>query len=135
MTPRDGDVIDTLAVWHRLLTQRDASGLDALLDDDVVFHSPVVFTSQVGKIVTTMYLTAAFHVFVNDSFRYVRQVVGVRDAVLEFVVVIDGVTVNGVDMMTWSAQGRITEFKVMLRPLKAVQLVHARMAALLAVRR
>ena len=113
------------------MTQRNTRGLDALLADIVVFHSPVVLTPQVGKAITTMYLTAAFHVFVNDSFRYRREVVGARDAVLEFEVMIDGITVNGVDMITWNESGQITEFKVMLRPLKAVQLIHQRMAAML----
>ncbi len=127
-------MIDTLAVWHQLVHGRDVRGLEALLADTVVFHSPVMLTPQRGKAITTMYLTAAFHVFVNNSFRYVRQVVGDRNAVLEFDVVIDGITVNGVDMIAWDAQGQITEFKVMLRPLKAVQLIHERMAALLAAR-
>lgn len=123
--------IDTLAAWHDLVRRRSADGLDALLDDAVVFHSPVVHTPQVGKAVTTMYLTAALQVLANDTFTYVREVVGPRDAVLEFRVEIDGIVVNGVDMIRWNDAGRIVDFKVMVRPLKAINLLHAQMRAML----
>ena len=117
--------------WHRLLKDRDVAALDSLLSDQVVFYSPIVFTPQVGKAITARFLTAAFHVLVNDSFHYLREIVGSRDAVLEFSVEIDGIVVNGVDMIRWDDTGKIIEFKVMLRPLKAIQLVHQKMAALL----
>ena len=69
--------------------------------------------------------------FVNDSFRYRRELYSEHDAVLEFEVELDGIAVNGVDMIRWNADGRVTEFKVMLRPLKAVTLIHEKMAAML----
>jgi len=78
-----------------------------------------------------MYLAAAFHVFFNPSFRYVREIIGTTDAMLEFETEIDGVLVNGVDIIKWNEGGRIVEFKVMLRPLKAIHLIHQRMAAML----
>lgn len=117
--------------WHEIVRKRDVALLDELLADDVVFYSPVVHTPQVGKAITAMYLKAAMHVFGNESFRYVREVAGESDAVLEFETEIDGITINGVDMIRWNAEGRITEFKVMVRPLKAINLVHERMAAML----
>ena len=123
--------IPTLSTWHELVQSRNAKGLSALLADGVVFHSPVVHTPQVGKAVTTEYLGAAFHVFFNQTFRYVREVVGARDAVLEFQVTIDGVEVNGVDMLQWDEEGRIVDFKVLVRPLKAINLIHQKMAAML----
>jgi hypothetical protein len=123
--------MDTLASWHELLRTRDPRGLDALLADAVVFHSPVVHTPQQGKAVTMMYLGAALKVFVNDTFRYVREVSAGREAVLEFQVEIEGLTVNGVDMLRWDEEGRIVDFKVMVRPLKAVNLIHGKMAELL----
>ena len=126
--------IETLARWHRVVATRDAGGLDALLAETVVFHSPVVHTPQVGKAITARYLAAAFHVFFNDSFRYVRELTSERDAVLEFEVDIDGIHVNGVDMIRWDANGLIVDFKVMLRPLKAVNLIHQKMAAMLAAK-
>jgi hypothetical protein len=122
---------DLITRWHDLVRTRNVAGLDTLLADDVVFHSPVVHTPQAGKAITRSYLAAAFAVFFNESFRYVREVKGERDAVLEFKVVIDGIEVNGVDMIRWNDAGRIDEFKVMLRPLKAVNLIHQRMAAML----
>jgi len=124
-------MLDTLATWHRIIRDRDVQGLDALLADGVVFHSPVVHTPQSGKAITTRYLAAAFHVFGNETFRYVREVIGPREAVLEFQVEIDGIGVNGVDMITWDDTGRIVEIKVMVRPLKAINLIHQKMAAML----
>lgn len=123
--------IDTLSTWHDLVLTRNAKGLGALLSDKVVFHSPVVHTPQVGKAITTQYLAAAFHVFFNETFGYIREVVGPRDAVLEFQVDIDGISVNGVDMIKWDDEGRIVEFKVLIRPLKAINLIHQKMGAML----
>lgn len=123
--------IDTIAAWHDLVRRRSADALDALLADDVVFHSPIVHTPQVGKALTTMYLTAALQVIANDTFTYVREIVGPRDAALEFRCEIDGIVVNGVDLIRWNDTGRIVDFKVMVRPLKAVNLLHAQMRAML----
>lgn len=121
----------TLNTWHDLVRTRNTKGLSSLLADEVVFHSPVVHTPQVGKTITLQYLSAAFHVFFNESFQYVRELTGPRDAVLEFQVEIDGISVNGVDMIKWDDEGKIVEFKVLIRPLKAVNLIHQKMAAML----
>lgn len=118
--------------WHRVVATRDVSLLAGLLADDVVFYSPVVFRAQEGKALTTMYLAGAMQVLGNDTFTYVREVVADHDAVLEFTSQVDGVTVNGVDMIRFDDAGRIAEFKVMLRPLKAIEKVRERMAELLA---
>ncbi len=120
-----------LARWHQLVADCDHAGIPALLAEDVVFHSPVVHTPQQGKKIATFYLQAAFQVFNNRSFRYVRDVAGERDAILEFLVEIEGIVVNGVDMITWNDDGLITDFKVMLRPLQAIKLIHQKMAELL----
>lgn len=122
---------DPIETWHRIVRQRDAQLLDALLADEAVFHSPVVHTPQAGKLITKKYLAAAFQVFFNASFRYIREWRGDRGAVFEFEVELDGIRVNGVDMITWNEAGKITEFKVMLRPLKAVNLIHQKMAEML----
>jgi ketosteroid isomerase-like protein len=115
---------NTIATWHKIIETKDAAGLDNILADNVVFHSPIVHTPQEGKPITTLYLTAALYVFNNDSFKYLREVISGNNAILEFSTVIEGITVNGVDMITWGADGRITEFKVMVRPLKAINLIH-----------
>ena len=120
-----------IATWHRLVRTHDPSGLNALLAEDAVFHSPVVHTPQRGRKLASWYLSAAFHVFFNPTFRYVREIVGPSDAMLEFETEIDGIVVNGVDLIKWNAAGQIVEFKVMLRPLKAINLIHQRMAAML----
>jgi hypothetical protein len=95
------------------------------------FTLPVVHTPQVGKALTRLYLMGAFHVLFNDTFRYVREIVGEREAALEFMVEIEGISVNGIDLIRWGEDGRIVDFKVMLRPLKAINLVHQKMAAML----
>ena len=120
-----------LPVWHRIVQTHDASALNQLLAEDVVFYSPVVHAPQQGKKLTAWYLSAALDVFVNETFRYVREVVGQADAALEFETVIDGVIVNGVDLIKWDKEGRITEFKVMIRPMQAINAAHLRMAATL----
>jgi ketosteroid isomerase-like protein len=122
---------NTIAAWHKLIEKKDAAALDNILADDVVFHSPIVHTPQEGKPITTLYLTAALYVFNNDSFKYLREIISNNNAVLEFSTVIAGITVNGVDMITWGADGRITEFKVMVRPLKAINLIHKMMGEML----
>ena len=123
--------MSALHTWHEVARTRNVAGLDALLADEVVFHSPVVHTPQVGKQLTRLYLAAAFQVFFNESFRYVREIAGPRDAALEFQVEIDGIAVNGIDLIKWNDSDRIVEFKVMIRPLKAINLIHQKMAALL----
>ena len=122
---------DPIAAWHGILKDRNVQDLDALLAADAVFHSPVMHTPQMGKSITKAYLAAAIAVFGNDSFRYVRELKSERDAILEFEVEIEGISINGVDMIKWNEAGEITEFKVMLRPLKAVNLIHQKMAAML----
>jgi hypothetical protein len=123
--------MNPVAVWHQLARTRDVRGLDAFLAEDAVFYSPVVHTPQVGKAITKKYLAAAFQVFFNESFRYVRELTSDRDAVLEFELELDGIKINGVDLLKWNDAGKIVEFKVMLRPLKAVNLIHEKMAAML----
>lgn len=122
---------ELIGKWHQIIERRDPSQIASLLADDVVFHSPVVHTPQSGRTITALYLNAAFTVLINDSFRYVREIVGPADAALEFTVEIDGISLNGVDMIKWNAEGKITEFKVMVRPLKAINLVHQKMAEML----
>ncbi|MDX9817015.1 MAG: nuclear transport factor 2 family protein [Smithellaceae bacterium] len=122
---------NTVKEWHRLVEARDAVGLDNILAENVVFHSPVVHTPQAGKPLTKLYLTAALHVLNNETFRYLREIISGNSAVLEFNTVIDGISINGVDMITWGKDGRITDFKVMIRPLKAINLVHKMMGEML----
>ena len=123
-----------IETWHRLVESVDPSSLDELLADDAVFFSPVVHTPQRGKALAKAYLTAALQVFSNPSFRYVHEILGPSDAMLEFETEIDGVLVNGVDIIKWNEEGKVVEFKVMIRPLKAIGLIHERMGAMLAAK-
>jgi hypothetical protein len=123
--------ISPMDAWHQLVANKDVTGVDSLLAENVVFHSPVVDTPQAGRANTRQYLAAVFDIFSKHSFSYVREVVGEHDAVLEFLVEIDGVSVNGVDMIRWNDEGQIVDFKVMLRPFKAVKVMQTRVAAIL----
>lgn len=118
--------------WHEIVRNQDAAGLDSLLADEVVFHSPVVHTPQAGKKITRLYLMAAMKVLNEPGhFVYLREIVQGQHAVLEFQTEIDGVTVNGVDMIEWNDAGQIVDFKVMVRPLKAVSAIHQAMGLML----
>ena len=114
--------------WHDIIRSGDASALDTLIDDDAVFHSPVVHTPQVGKAIVVKYLTAAAKVLLNGSFHYVREMVDERQAMLEFEVTIDDIVINGVDHICWNDNNQIIEFKVWVRPLKGMQKLHQWMA-------
>ena len=117
--------------WNEVLISRDISKLNAILDDEVIFYSPIVHTPQIGKKKTQLYLTAALQVIANDSFKYVKKVIDGNETILEFETEIDGIIVNGVDIITWNDDGKIIEFKVMIRPLKAINLIHQKMGELL----
>jgi hypothetical protein len=105
--------------------------LDGLLADDAVFYSPAVFTPQEGRAKTAMYLRAAAKLFAGTDFHYVGQWFGEQSAVLEFAATIDGIYVNGVDMIAWNDDERIVSFKVMMRPFKGLQVIMPKMAELL----
>lgn len=105
--------------------------MDDILADDVVFHSPVVHTPQKGKELAKMYLSAAIMLLGNNEFKYVRELIGESDAVLEFTSEVNGIHINGVDMIRWNADGKIDDFKVMIRPLKAVNLLFGLMKQML----
>jgi hypothetical protein len=131
--------------WNAHLRGELPGGLDELLDDDVVFYSPIVYTPQEGKAITALYLEAAGQTLPGDSaastsdrggtkdggFRYTKTVLAGDTAVLEFETTVEGKYVNGVDIIRCNDQGRIVEFRVMIRPLQAINLVHQQMAAML----
>lgn len=131
---------DVIAKWHAWVRGELPEALDVLLDDDVVFYSPIVYAPQRGKAITAMYLQAAGQTLPGDKasngtkangFRYTKQVIAGDHAVLEFETTVEGKYVNGVDIITINDAGRIVEFRVMIRPLQAVNLVHRQMAAML----
>jgi ketosteroid isomerase-like protein len=121
--------------WHRYLSGEDPNGLAELLADDVVFYSPIVYTPQRGKDITLLYLQAAKQTLPGDGggggFRYTKQVLAGDTAVLEFETSVDGKYVNGVDIIRCDDNGQIVEFRVMIRPLQAVNIVHEQMRAML----
>ena len=148
---------DVIARWKRHLKGDDPHALDELLADDVVFYSPIVYTPQEGKEITKMYLLAAGQTLPGDpasgadgpagagsdpdtsaakaggsgAFRYTKEVLAGDTAVLEFETTVQGKYVNGVDIIRCNDEGRIVEFRVMLRPLQAINLVHEQMRAML----
>ena len=119
---------ETIAAWHRIVETKDPALLDGLLADDCVFRSPAVHTLQEGKALTTAYLSAAL-VVLGPTLTYVREWYGEDSAVLEFNASLDGLTVHGVDMLTWRPDGRLTDFTVMVRPFKGLTTLMEHMAA------
>jgi SnoaL-like domain len=132
MSVHAADMPETVRRWHEYMHTNDPARLDALLSDDAVFLSPVVHTPQAGKAKTLGYLRAAAMVLGNDSFHYLEEWYGERSAILEFACEIDGIAINGIDMIHWNDEGLITRFKVMVRPLKAINMLHQMMGARLA---
>ena len=139
----DDPIDEVIEKWHAHLRGQLPGGLDELLDDDVVFYSPIVYTPQEGKAITKLYLQAAGQTLPGDAavapkvdgaggrFRYTKTVTSGDTAVLEFETTVDGKYVNGVDIMRCNDAGRIVELRVMIRPLQAINLVHAQMKATL----
>ena len=117
--------------WHAIARSKSTDGLSDLIAEDAIFESPVVHTPQLGRAITVKYLAAAMHVLGNDSFRYLNEWQSPNSAVLEFEAVCEGITINGVDMIEWNAAGQITHFKVMVRPLKALNKLHELMGRML----
>ena len=130
--------------WYEVMKSNDMDKLDELLAEDVVFYSPVVYTPQKGKDITKMYLMAAGGVFgertnkeVSDSnknqsnFRYIKEIIGEKSALLEFESEMEGIYVNGVDVISWNEEEKIIEFKVIVRPLQAVNMLHQKMKTML----
>ena len=127
MSAREG-----LRRWHEVIERGSAPAeLAAIIHEDAVFHSPVVHTPQVGQAIVVAYLAAAGNTLGNDSFAYVRELVDGDNAMLEFTTEMDGVHVNGIDLIRFDEDGKIMDFKVMVRPLKAVNKVWEQMAAML----
>jgi hypothetical protein len=118
--------------WEYVVKSRDLDLLDQLLADDVVFESPVVHTPQVGRAITRAYLVAALQVLNSPECRYVGRWLGEQSAVLEFQTLLTGLTINGVDIISWNSEDRINRFKVMIRPLRAINAVHQAMGQQLA---
>mgnify|MGYP000504096287 CR=1 FL=1 len=117
--------------WHAICEERNPAALDTLIAENAVFFSPVVYTPQAGKAKVIGYLKAAAEILFNDSFRYVRELRGTDEAMLEFTVTIEGIEVNGIDLIRFDEDGMIVDFKVMVRPLKAVNKVWEQMGAML----
>jgi hypothetical protein len=122
---------NTIATWHQLIKEKNTQNIPTILADNVVMHSPIVHKPIEGKKIVTLYLRAAFHTFVTEKFTYIRELSNDSTAILEFTTEIDGIFVNGVDMISWDETGLITDFKVMVRPLKAVNLIHQKMGEML----
>lgn len=132
----------TIADWHQHLKGQLEGGLDTILADDVVFYSPVVFTPQKGKEVTKLYLNAAGNTLPGDKqkdgqgktkskFKYTKEILNGNHAMLEFESEMEGKYINGVDIITCNDEGKIIEFRVMIRPLQAVNTLHRQMGAML----
>ncbi len=117
--------------WHEIVKSGNTENLSSIIDSDCIFYSPVVFTPQKGKELTIKYLSAAALVFGDDSFKYIKEIINEKNACLEFELKLNGIEINGVDLISWNDKNKISEFKVLIRPLKGVQLIHELMGGTL----
>ena len=122
---------ENLACWHAHVKNPDHQALWDMLHPDAVFESPVVHTPQMGREIVFKYLASADKVLGGEGFTYTGEWLGPNSAIIEFQNVINGIKVNGIDMISWNDAGQITHFKVMVRPLKAIQMVHQMMGEML----
>lgn len=120
-----------LALWHQALAQNDLTAFEAILAEDAVFLSPALHRPQAGKAMVSMYLRGAMAILNNGTFHYANEWVGPRSAVLEFEARLDGLDINGVDIIHWDDHGKVTQFKVMVRPYKGLTALMTSMAKLL----
>ncbi|MEI8084081.1 MAG: nuclear transport factor 2 family protein [Actinomycetes bacterium] len=118
--------------WLNVIENGQTADLDDMLAEDAVFYSPAVFTPQHGRAKAAAYLRAAEHMFAGTGFHYVNTWIDTHSAVLEFAAEVDGISIEGVDILHWNDEGQLTSVKVMVRPFKALQVVIAKMAELLA---
>lgn len=126
--------MNNITAWHHLFEEEHIEELETLLAKDAVFFSPLVFKPQEGRKLTAIYLKNAYKMFFadgNKSFKYVREIHSETDSMLEFTCEVDGILINGVDIIKWNGEGKIQEFKVMIRPNRAIEKVKEKMADLL----
>lgn len=136
--------MNAIEKWYEVIKSDNPDKYDEVLAEDCVFYSPVVYTPQRGREITKMYLMAAGGVFGGEDspkkildekstskFKYIKEIIGENSAVLEFETEIDGIYVNGIDLISWNDENKITEFKVIVRPLQAVNKLHQQMQDML----
>ena len=122
---------EPISKWHEVVKNRDYNLLTEILHSDVIFYSPVVYSPQRGKDITLKYLAAASEVFNSSNFQYIKEINNQNFASLEFTLTIDDTEINGIDLISWDDTGLITEFKVFIRPLQGVNLIHKLMQQML----
>jgi hypothetical protein len=120
-----------ISKWHQVVELRDYNLLKEILSENVIFYSPVIYTPQKGKSITLNYLVAASEVFNSSNFKYTKEIINNKFASLEFKLTIDDTEINGIDLISWNEEGLITEFKVFIRPLQGVNLIHKLMQKML----
>ena len=115
-----------MGTFREAVDAKDMNAVEAMLADDVVFRSPVAFESYPGKAITNAILRSVVEVF--EDFHYVREIDDDTKHALVFEAKVDGLELTGCDFLVYDDEGKIIDFMVMVRPLKAAQALAARMA-------
>lgn len=123
--------MESVKKWHRIINEKSIDMLEDILADDVVFYSPVLYKAQEGKELTKMYLMGAMKILLNGTFNYIHEVHSEAYSVFEFKAVVDQLEINGVDIISWNKEGKISQFKVMIRPYSGLNTLKQKMADLL----
>jgi ketosteroid isomerase-like protein len=116
-----------MTTFRAAIEARDMTAAEALLADDVVFRSPVAHRPYPGKAITSAILRAVVEVF--EDFRYTRELHDGADHVLIFEAKVEGLDVTGCDILRYDEDGRIADFMVMVRPLRAAEALARQMGA------
>ena len=119
--------LNGLETWHNFVKNKNHENLNDFIDENAVLYSPIVFKPIEGGFMVGMYLMAAAEIIANENFKYVREICDDENAFLEFETLINGITVEGIDMIKFTKEGKLKEIKVMIRPLKAVNIEHEKM--------
>jgi hypothetical protein len=120
-------IVNGLDTWHQFVKNSNHDKLVDFIDENAVLYSPIVYKPIKGSFMVGMYLMAAAKIIANPNFKYEREICDTENAFLEFTTEIDGISVEGIDMIKFTKEGKLKEIKVMIRPLKAIHIVHQKM--------
>ena len=122
---------ETFDVWHKCVEKRDLGKIRSKVAQECTFHSPTVGKPFEGADSLCIILSCVSDVF-GDTLKYHRQWLSGdgRDWALEFTALVKGIRIKGLDLVTLTADGMISKFEVVIRPLKGVAVLKEEMEKL-----
>jgi len=118
--------------WRDLFAMENMPPVRDMLAEDIQMHSPAMHQVQRGPDLIADYITAAHEIFTRWDLDYVRAFQNGNEICMEFEGEIEGVTLNGVDIIRWNADDKIDDFKIMIRPASGLKKLGEVMVKILA---